>query len=153
MTSCAPSQFQSIGYDSWLTCMSVRGSNPGAAPPKFGAQTPPYPTCRSQRCVKGPSPPKGAMWDGTVRQRPSTRDDQKIFTWGLASPPAGPRPSSTPPLDLATPQPRTGGRRSGRTRPRETGASGTRSVASLQKNINKNYAQFRKVRTTFGPLI
>ncbi len=25
----------------------VRGSNPGAAPPKFGAQTPPYPTSRS----------------------------------------------------------------------------------------------------------
>ncbi len=39
----------------------VQGLNPGAAPPKFGAKTPPYPTTRSQRCVKGPSdslPPK-----------------------------------------------------------------------------------------------
>ena len=32
----------------------VLGSNPGATPPKFGAQTPPYPASRSQRCVKGP---------------------------------------------------------------------------------------------------
>ncbi len=33
----------------------VRGSNPGAALPKFGAHTPSYyPTSRSQRCVKGP---------------------------------------------------------------------------------------------------
>ena len=45
---------------------------------KFGAQTPPYPASRSQRCVKGPSPPKGAMWDG-VRRRPSTRDDKKYI--------------------------------------------------------------------------
>ncbi len=33
----------------------VRSSNPIAAPPKFGAHTPPYhPASRVQRCVKGP---------------------------------------------------------------------------------------------------
>ncbi len=33
----------------------VRGSNPSAAPSRFGAHTPPYyPASRSQRCVKGP---------------------------------------------------------------------------------------------------
>ncbi len=31
----------------------VWGSNPGAAPPKFVAQTPPYPASRSQICLKG----------------------------------------------------------------------------------------------------
>ena len=36
----------------------VRGSNPSAAPPKFGAQTPSYPASRSQRHVKGPLPKK-----------------------------------------------------------------------------------------------
>ena len=46
----------------------VRGSNPGAAPPKFGAHTPPYyPASRLQRCFKGPLPTKGAMW-GWCRQ-------------------------------------------------------------------------------------
>ncbi len=43
----------------WLRLLTrmqeVRGSNPGAVPPKFGAQTPPYSASRSQRCVKGPS--------------------------------------------------------------------------------------------------
>ncbi len=55
-----------------LTLMpEVRGLNPGADPPKFGAQTPPYPASRLQRCIKGPSPSKGAMWDDVCR-RPST---------------------------------------------------------------------------------
>ncbi len=36
----------------------VRGSNPGAAPPKFGAQTHLYLASRLQRCFKGPLPPK-----------------------------------------------------------------------------------------------
>ena len=36
---------------SWLACRRSRVQIPV---PKFGAQTPPYPTSRSQRCVKGP---------------------------------------------------------------------------------------------------
>ena len=50
----------------------VPGSNPGAAPPKFGALTPPYPASRSQRCVKGP----GKGW---CTRKPSTRDDKKKY--------------------------------------------------------------------------
>ena len=44
----------------WLQLLTrmqeVRGSNPGAAPPKFGAQTPPYPASRSQNVSRVPPP-------------------------------------------------------------------------------------------------
>ncbi len=65
----------------WLRLLTrmqeVRGSNPGAAPPKIGVQTLPYPASRSQRSVKG-LPLKGTMWDGVVRWKLSTQNDKKI---------------------------------------------------------------------------
>ncbi len=56
----------------------VRGSNPDAAPPKFGAPIPPYPPTRAQRCGKGAPPPKKKVPCGDgARRRPSTRDGGK----------------------------------------------------------------------------
>ena len=76
-----PVYFQNSQVAKWLRLLTRmqedRGSNPGAAPPKHGAQTPPYPASRVAKMHQGsPSPPKGAMWGG-VRWKPSTREDTK----------------------------------------------------------------------------
>ncbi len=73
--SFAPILNNIFGSDSWIRIIP-RGAI-YRQPTQFGAHLSPYPPSRSLMSVKGPSPPKGAMWDG-VRWRPSTRDDKKI---------------------------------------------------------------------------
>ncbi len=64
--------------------------NPGAAPPKFGAQTPSYPSSRLQRHVKGPLPKKRCHvgWCTLKAQHPG-RQKNIFFTKRNISPERG----------------------------------------------------------------
>ncbi len=71
----------------------VQGLNPGAAPPKFGAQTPPYLASRLQICFKGPLPPKRghvAMVQAECRAPGMTGKKIGVFLSVSGRAPAGP---------------------------------------------------------------